>query len=88
MESYHCMNSRVMEFLMFLNSPGSVCGTALVRCCCHLFVGRQRVVDILTPWLSARISFLICRSHQKLLNIDLMLTQRPAIAFGSSIKVI
>ena len=25
MESYHCMNSRVMEFRMFLSSPGSVC---------------------------------------------------------------
>ena len=25
MESYHCINSRVMEFRMFLSSPGSVC---------------------------------------------------------------
>ena len=25
MESYHCMNSKVMEFRMFLSSPGSMC---------------------------------------------------------------
>ena len=28
MESYLCMNSRLMEFRMFLSSPGSVCGAA------------------------------------------------------------
>ena len=31
MESYLCMNSRVMEFRMFLSSPGSVCGTAVAE---------------------------------------------------------
>ena len=28
MESYLCMNSKVMEFRMFLSLPGSVCGAA------------------------------------------------------------
>ena len=31
MESYLCMNSRVMEFCMFLSSPGSVCGATHTR---------------------------------------------------------